>query len=472
MRTDNGQRPVSIRKSVVSESKQQPSNPVFVVGVFRSGTSLLYSLLNQHPQVALMYECDVWDFPGAVGWRRFTGNWLERQEFYNQVLSRHRLIFGGRLNGLEAIQKPDDIYRCHGNSKDALLWGEKSPVYATRLAQLARQYPNGSFILIWRDPVAVYRSVLRAGKKTPFFRRPGMLHRLIFHQEKMIREAGQLEATGARIHHISYDDLVDRTETTCRATCDFLGIAFQAEMLNLEHADFSAIYQVPQHEFLRRGVIERQSFSDDLVPPAAAAKLRRFCHRWERLSGQRLGAPAKTDGGAETSVFERLYHRFIGSFLFGTENTKRLAFEILPMPWLRNYRLFKDWFFGGAAQAERRSLRQQLAEHWPTIIISLGLLLGVGVVDHFTGPEISLAVFYALPVMALTIIVGRGWGSFVALLAAAAWSALQMDRNSWDPSSSAVLVWNTFMRFAILQIIVFLLDRIRRELAARNSKKT
>jgi len=31
-------------------------NPVFVVGVFRSGTSLLYSLLNQHPEIGLMYE--------------------------------------------------------------------------------------------------------------------------------------------------------------------------------------------------------------------------------------------------------------------------------------------------------------------------------------------------------------------------------------------------------------------------------
>jgi hypothetical protein len=452
----------------VSESSQRPSNPVFVVGVFRSGTSLLYSLLNLHPQVALMYECDVWDFPNLAGRRRFSANWLERQEFYNQVLSRHRLIFGGKLNGLEKIQTPADLYRCHGDSKDARLWGEKSPVYATRLAQLARQYPHGSFILIWRDPVEVYRSVLRAGKKTAFFRRPGMLHRLIFHQEKMIREAGELQTAGARIHHISYDDLVDRTEATCRATCDFLGVAFHAEMLDLKHADFSAIYREPQHEFLRRGVIERQNFSEAAVLPGEAAKLRRFCRRWERLSGQRLAGSSA--GAAEPAAAERAYHRCIGGFFFAAENAKRLAFEFLPLPWLRNYRLFKDWIFGGAAQAEHRSLRQQLAEHWLTIGISLGLLAGVGIVDHFTGPEISLAAFYALPVMALTVIVGRGWGSFVALLAAGTWSALQTDHHNWDASSEAVLLWNTFMRFAVLQVIVFLLDRIRRELAARSRK--
>jgi len=34
-------------------------NPVFVIGFFRSGTSLLCSHLNQNPKIALMYECDV-----------------------------------------------------------------------------------------------------------------------------------------------------------------------------------------------------------------------------------------------------------------------------------------------------------------------------------------------------------------------------------------------------------------------------
>ncbi len=166
---------------------------------------------------------------------------------------------------------------------------------------------------------------------------------------------------------------------------------------------------------------------------------------------------------------ERLYHRVAGGFLCATENLKRLAFEFLPLPWLRNYRLYKDWFFGGKDRAERRSFRQQLSEHWPTIIVSLGLLLGVGIVDYFTGPVISLAAFYALPAMMLTLIVSRGWGSFVALLAAAAWSAFQLDSQHWDLVSEAVMVWNTFMRFVVLQVIVLLLDRIRLELVARNN---
>jgi hypothetical protein len=442
------------------------------VGVFRSGTSLLYSLLNQHPQIALMYECDVWDFPGVGARRRFSGDWLERQEFYNHALSRHRLIFGGKMRGLENIRTPDDLYRCHGSSKDARLWGEKSPVYATRLGQLARRYPRGSFILIWRDPVDVYRSIRVAGKKAAFFRRPGMLHRLIYHQEKMIREAGQLQRAGARIHHISYDALVDRTEAACRATCDFLDIPFQEEMLKLERADFSAIYQEPQHEFLRRGVIERQNHSEGMVASAEAAKLRRFRSRWERMSGQCLGVTPQTAGAREPFAAEWLYHRVTGGFLFATENMKRLVFEFLPMTWLRTYRHFKSWLFSHDQQSKRASIQEQVQQHGITILASFLLWAAIVELDNLTGPEISLGPLYLIPCATLALVVGRGWASVVAALNALAITAIKFNdgrTHHLDHLMMGVLVWNLLMRFVFYQVFVLLLDRIRVELAARNN---
>ena len=447
---------------------------MFVVGVFRSGTSLLYSLLNQHPQIALMYECDVWDFPSLGGRQRFSGDWLERQEFYNQALSRHRLILGGKMRGLENIRTPDDLYRCHGSSKDALLWGEKSPVYAARLAQLARRYPHGSFILIWRDPVEVYRSILVAGKKTPFFRRPGMLHRLIYHQEKMIREVRQLQQEGARIRHVSYANLVDRTEATCRATCDFLGVTFREEMLKLERADFSAIYQEPQHEFLRRGIIERQNHSGQVVAPAEAAKLRRFTSRWERLSSQRFGPTLQTADESEASVTEQLYHRFIGGLIFAAENIKRLAFEFLPMPWLRTYRLFKSWLFSHDQPSSCVSIREQIRQHGITIFASFLVWAAIVELDHLTGPEITVGPLYLIPCGTLALVVGRGWASAAAMLNAIAITAVKFADGRMphlDFIMTGVLFWNLLMRFIFFQVFVLLLDRIRLELVSRSSGK-
>src|SRR5690349_18470721 len=196
------------------------TNPVFVVGVLRSGTSLLYSLLNQHPQMAFMYECDAWNFPEFFSGARFRNNWLERQEFYNQALSRHRLVFGGNLNGLEKVRTPEDLYRIYGEGKHAALVGEKSPPYCLRLRQLARLYPEAFFVLVWRDPLETFRSISDAGRKVPFFRRIG-ISRFIFFQDQMVRQAAALESASRKIHHVRYDDMVDRPEQTCRGVCQF-----------------------------------------------------------------------------------------------------------------------------------------------------------------------------------------------------------------------------------------------------------
>src|SRR6185369_7738971 len=130
-------------------------NPVFIVGIFRSGTSLLCSLLNQNPKIALMYECDVWNFPRPLLNYRFKQNWAERIEFYNQALSRHRMVSGKNHALLKRIRQPVDLYRAFGARKGAVACGEKSPFYCSRLEQLHRQYPGASFILVWRNPVEV-----------------------------------------------------------------------------------------------------------------------------------------------------------------------------------------------------------------------------------------------------------------------------------------------------------------------------
>ena len=55
---------------------------------------------------------------------------------------------------------------------------EKSPSYCSRLEQLHGLYPGAFFILVWRDPVEIYRSVLKAGQTSRFFGKPGMLSRM------------------------------------------------------------------------------------------------------------------------------------------------------------------------------------------------------------------------------------------------------------------------------------------------------
>src|SRR5271166_1340295 len=83
--------------------------PIFVVGVWRSGTTLLYSLLNQHPDLRLFYESDLpvlWPM-FRLPWSRKT--WLEKWEYWNAGLSRHDLDpvrLQGRVGSLaEAMER-------------------------------------------------------------------------------------------------------------------------------------------------------------------------------------------------------------------------------------------------------------------------------------------------------------------------------------------------------------------------------
>ncbi len=104
--------------------------PVFVAGMWRSGTSLFYALLNQNPQVALMYEDEL-----PLLWPLFLSgkaksDWPERWEFWNQAPSRHKISvndlprqvgvsfrhgrFDNRLDGGTVTRPGDGVPSCEG----------------------------------------------------------------------------------------------------------------------------------------------------------------------------------------------------------------------------------------------------------------------------------------------------------------------------------------------------------------------
>jgi hypothetical protein len=443
--------------------------PLFVVGPFRSGTSLLYALLNQHPQIALMYECDVWNFPQALSHLRFRGDWLTRLEFYGRALSRHRLVLGDRLDGLENVRTPLDLYRIFAQNKDARFFGEKSPFYCNRLGQLAKKHPGCSFILIWRDPLEIYRSIEEAARNSYYFRRRGILSRLLFYQEKMIHEAAGLIRSGNRVHHVTYADLIDRREEACRGICRFLEIEFDTRMTDLTGADLSAVFHAPQHEHLRRGIIERRPASENNIPPAIAQKLQRYRHRWNRLRRQMLDHQESTPAGPEPAILERLYQRAVGSFFCGMDSAIRSGFEFLPLPWLRTYRQTKAWF-KAEHSASARPWHNEFLENKATLLLSAVILTLVAIADYYTGFAVSLMLFYLVPASILTLVIGRRWGTLGAVLSVLVWALVQ---NATSPflnfSHLAVLLWDAFMRLSVTEIVVLLLDRIRIEIASQKT---
>ena len=438
-------------------------NPVFVVGVFRSGTSLLCSILNQNPGIALMYECDVWNFPRPLLAARFKGHWAERIEFYNQALSRHRMIAPNNFRELESIRTPLDLYRTFGEKKGAAVSGEKSPFYCDRLEQLHKIYPGALFILVWRNPVEIYRSVLKAGQTSRFFGKPGMLSRMIYQQEQAICQAERIEQNGARIYRVDYASLVDQTEKVCRETCAFLGVPFDAKMLHLNQADLSAIYKAPHHAYLRRGVIERQKYTEKLVSPRIDQKLERFRSRWELQQANWLKPTASANPSTPGAV-ELLYHHTLGKVLTIYDSLVRAGFEFLPLPWLRVYRLLKTWVVNppSGAVGEKTSMLKDCQRHWLTILVATALLGLITFINHLANPHLLFILFYAIPCALLALVVNVRWATLCVLACSIISPLIQYEGDS-DYRSVGVFAWNFISRLILLEIVILTLGRIRLE---------
>ena len=111
-----------------------------------------------------------------------------------------------------------------------------------------------------------------------------------------------------------------------------------------------------------------------------------------------------------------------------------------------------------------------------SVLIALGLLLAlvVGYIDYVTGPEISLAILYLLPVVLVTWFGSRALAMAMSVFSAAVW--LTVDRW-WPPPYSYPLIpyWNALVRLGFFLTVAFLLRAVRdmtRSLGATIEKRT
>jgi hypothetical protein len=296
-----------------------------------------------------------------------------------------------------------------------------------------------------------------------------MLNRFIFCQEQMIRQAAELDGAGIRVHHVSYAELVEKTEDVCRSICRFLEIEFDPQMLSLTNADLSAIHRAALHDHLRRGIIERRHLSENGIDPRITQKLQRFGSRWNRLQSQWLNSRNDSSTVPEPSLAERLYHKMLGALLYAMDDAKRALFEFLPLPWLRTYRQTKKWFLDGGSglPTDQLPLREQFTANKITILTSGAILAGIALINFFTGPHVTLLPFYMISCAIPTLILNRRWGTFAAMMTTVTWAGLQtLDNPSLNFSHYGLLLWDAAMRFVVLQTVVLLLDRIRIEIAS------
>jgi glycosyltransferase involved in cell wall biosynthesis len=333
---------------------QPQQRPLFVVGFARSGTSLLYSLLNLHPAIKLLFEADLLSNSLVATSIRSGQNWWERLDFYNSSCRRHGLEPEPSWKGIRSAQEAAmALYRQYGGS-EARYIGEKSPSYYNCLPRLARQFPDARFIVIWRNPHSTISSILAAGKNHYFFSNSSLPLRALIGFEQMQKDVLALRARNVPIFDFCYEDLAENPEPLLKSICDFLEIPFDPRMLELDHADCGMFPPGEHHAKVRSGHLKSSDRSREAASNPIQQKIPPYLSRWKALFGDRLAAKrywqqAEVEKPRPFQVMQDRFHYILARFF--SEQFTPFIYGFFPLSLLRLYRAWRGKTFAPSSSS-------------------------------------------------------------------------------------------------------------------------
>ena len=317
--------------------------PLFVVGVPRSGTSLLYALLNQHPQIALLYEGDLPSLWPLFLTRRSKSHWLERWNFWNGSVQRHHIDTSQVPPDVSDIRSATEIaYKQYARQQNASIWGCKSPNQYDSLVPLADLFPNAKFVMIRRDPADVCRSIIQASKDNARFKQKGLTLRVLLGSYRLQIERDRLLQCGARVHELQYQDLTRTPAEELMKICTFLGIPFHPSMTSLENADRSAVMEGSHNTLVRGETIVASRKRSEVLPARLRSKIERYKNLWRQQDVDGGTSPTAEESNlTKPTLLERAYDQLLYRFLRSWDSFVVFVYCFAPIKLLTAYRAWK-----------------------------------------------------------------------------------------------------------------------------------
>jgi hypothetical protein len=207
--------------------------PIFIVGVHRSGTTLLRYMLSSSRRIYIPPESD---FIPRFFRRDPTGDLKEARisSILDTIFTRYR--FAREWKGdpplartfAQALPKStpsaflNALYHQYAQQYGAVRWGDKTPIYTSYIDLIHEILPQAQFAHLIRDGRDVAVSMLDKWGE-------GEFHiDIYFAARDWVRRVRQAQASGARLgrdlyYELRYERLVHDPERELRALCDFLG---------------------------------------------------------------------------------------------------------------------------------------------------------------------------------------------------------------------------------------------------------
>lgn len=283
----------------------------FVVGVPRSGTTLLRLLLDAHPELAIPSETGfglvLAERPGGYA---TPGELLDRLEalptWGDLATSRDELT--ALIAGLPRWDSADALrayYRGYAAAHGKPRWGDKTPMHVEHMPVIAAAFPEARFVHIIRDG----RGVLASLRGLPFAPGDGSVEAIAGYWRDVIACARSAAPTLPHYHEVRYEQLVREPEPTLRGVCEFLRLDFDPVMLDAHEnvrARFNEVAAIrAAGGFDNAPAADRALYENHLRPPLAA----------------RAGAWREELSAADVDEFERIGGDTLAGLGYSPEQT-------------------------------------------------------------------------------------------------------------------------------------------------------
>jgi Sulfotransferase family len=221
------------------------SDPFFIVGNDRSGTTMLRLILDRGPDVAIPPESMfLTDFALEGG---APADAAAAERLMEQVWN-HPKVQLWQLPGA-APRVPDGLsaadayrwiaeapYKAYAARHGKPRWGDKTPHYVHHVDQLLTVWPRARFVVLVRDG----RDVALSLRRMPFGPNNAWAAAQWWARGVRAGERAQREHPDA-VLTLRYEDLARAPEREVLRVCEHLGLTYTAEMLAIERADRSKI---------------------------------------------------------------------------------------------------------------------------------------------------------------------------------------------------------------------------------------
>ncbi len=231
----------------------------FIVGVPRSGTTLLRLMLDAHPDLAI---------PPETVFIRLAAEACEhasdpRQAFLETVTSHRRWkdlhIEGDLLRHSVAAIEPFDLgealralYGLYAGRFGKPRWGDKTPHYLRQMTLIQGLLPEARFIHIIRDGRDVALSV-----KDLWFG-ANSIEEAARRWQSSIQKARRQARKLPHYLEVRYEDLVSDTESTLRKISDFVDLPWSPSMLDYHKTADERLSEMERHITAPTGKIVRR----------------------------------------------------------------------------------------------------------------------------------------------------------------------------------------------------------------------